>query len=166
MIFRWSKVIRCMIILGIIFMGEHPLLPGQMGQIKVMGKLLIPTAAGDKPYKCVLFITPAGIEIKCSIKIFQPFNLFDTPREAKIKVKTAEIEGLQYYENMIYISTHEPFWRKYRNILQHLYLRKYAGCFEYIYIEKWILVFKVDNPNDMGPKEKEFIKSICPEALF
>jgi hypothetical protein len=160
MILRWSKVIRCTIILGIIIMGEHLLLLGQMGKIKVVGKLLIPTASGDKPYNCVMVIKQEGIEIKCTMKIFQPLNQFDTPRQSKIRVNMADVDEVQIYENKIYISTLEPFWMQYRNILQHLYKNKYVGFHEYIYIEKWVLLFTVDNPADIGDKENEFIKSI------
>jgi hypothetical protein len=143
-----------LIIMVIILLMGHLL-----GEIKVTaGKLLIPTSAGEKPYNCVMVITQEGIEFKCTMKIFQPFNQFDTPRQAKIKVNTAEVEEVQIYMNKIYISTHEPFWRKYRNILQHLYLRKYAGCFEYRYIEKWILLFAVENPADMGAVGEALIK--------
>lgn len=145
-----------LIIMVIILLVGHLL-----GEIKATaGKLLIPTSAGEKPYNCVMIITKAGIEFKCTMKIFQPFNQFDTPRQAKIRVKAAEVEEVQIYENKIYISTLEPFWMQYRNILQHLYLRKYAGCLEYRYIEKWVLLFAVDNPDDMGAVGEALIKLI------
>lgn len=134
-----------LIIMIIILVGQL------LGEVKAAaGKLLIPTAAGEKPYNCVMVITQTGIEIECALKIFKPFNQFDAPKQAKIKVNTAEVEEVQIYMNKIYISTHEPFWRKYRNILQHLYHRKYAGCLEYRYIEKWVLLFALDNPADIG----------------
>lgn len=145
-----------LIIMVIILLVGHLL-----GEIKaISGKLLIPTSAGEKPYNCVMVITQEGIEIECTMKIFQHFNQFDTPKQAKIKVNTAEVEEVQIYENKIYISTLEPFWMQYRNILQHLYQSKYVGFCEHIYIDKWILLFAVDNPADMGAVGEALIKLI------
>jgi hypothetical protein len=132
-----------------------------LGEVKAAaGKLLIPTAGGEKPYNCVMVITRAGIEIECALKIFQPFNQFDAPKQTKIRVNTAEVEEIQIYKNKIYISTQKPFWKQYRNILQHLYQSKYVGFFEYIYIEKWVLLFALDNSADIGAVSEALITII------
>jgi hypothetical protein len=72
-------------------------------EIKAAGKLLIPTAAGEKPYKCIIFFTQREIRLECDKRIFQTFNLFDSPKQAKIKVNTAEVERIQIQKNMIFI---------------------------------------------------------------
>jgi hypothetical protein len=131
-----------------------------LGNIKVAGRLLIPTAGGEKPYNCVMVITRASIEIECALKIFQPFNQFDAPKQTKIRVNTAEVEEIQIYKNNIYISTQKPFWKQYRNILQHLYQSKYVGFFEYIHIEKWVLLFALDNSADIGAVSEALIAII------
>ena len=131
-----------------------------LGQVKAAGSLLIPTAGGKKVYKGVITITQAEIEIKCYKKIFRPFNVFDTPRQAKIKFSTAEIEELQINKNTIYIVTKESFSQRYRNIYFIVYKPRYAGLFSTINIKKFAFVFIVDNPADIVLMEKELIKLI------
>jgi hypothetical protein len=151
-----------LIIMVIILLVGHLL-----GEIKTTaGKLLIPTSVGEKSYNCIMVITQEGIEIECTMKIFQPFNQFDTPRQAKIKLNTADVEEVQIYMNKIYISTHESFWSQYRNILQHLYKSRYVGFHEYIYIDKWILLFAVDNPADMRAVGEALIKIIGGRCMI
>ena len=143
-----------LIVMVIVLVGQL------LGNIKVTGRLLIPTAGGEKPYNCVMVITQAGIEIECALKIFQPFNQFDATKQAKIMVNTAEVEEIQIYKNKIFISTQKPFWKQYRNILQHLYQSKYVGFFEYIHIEKWVLLFTLDNSADIGAVSEALIAII------
>ena len=122
--------------------------------------MLIPAAGGEKPYNGVIIITRTGIEIECALKIFQPFNQFEAPRQAKIRVNEEQVEEIHISKNKIYISTHEIFWKQYRNILQHLYHCRYIGVQEIIYVEKWVLLFIVDNPADIGAIREELIKII------
>lgn len=149
---RIKLLIVMMIILGVCQL---------LGEIKVKGKLLIPTATGEKPYKCVMVIKRTEIWIECALKIFQPFNQFDTPKQAKIIVSKAEVEKIYIHKNKIYISTHESFYKRYRNILHHLYEHKFVSFSDgFDAIEKWIIIFVVDNPADIGCIEEDLIKLI------
>jgi hypothetical protein len=139
------------------------LLTGQLlGQIKAKaaGKLIITTANGEKPYDAVITMTRAEIMIECAKKIFQPFNEFDAPKQAKIKVCTAEVEEIQIQENKIIIVTKDSFWKRYRNISTQVYKSKYHGFLYWSYIQKWALIFVVDNPADIGCIEDDLIKHI------
>lgn len=142
-----------MIALVMIFLAGH-----LFGQIKETGKLLIPTAGGNKPYKAVITITREEIVIECREKIFQLFNEFNAPKHRKIKVKTAELSRLYVFENKIYILTKDDFFFQYRNI--------FVRCWEIIGIHygpevRWAIVFTTDDPWAMGTKEaKELIKTI------
>jgi hypothetical protein len=115
-------------------------------EIKASGKLLIPTAAGEKPYTCVIVFTQDEIKLECDKRIFQAFNLFDTPKQAKIKVNTAEVEEIRIQQNKMFIITKESFWRQYRNISTQVYTWKYFGYWHFEQLQKWALIFIVDNP--------------------
>lgn len=134
-----------------------------LGEVKAAaGKLLIPTAGGEKPYNCVMVITLAGIEIECASKIFQPFNQFDTPKQAKIMMNTAEIEEIQIQnrKNKIYIITTDSFCIRHRNIFNRA--SKVIG-FEYLFpvtVENWALILTLDNPADIGAVGEALIKVI------
>ncbi len=158
MIFRWRKVIRCMIILGIIFMGEHPLLPGQMGQIKVVGKIVIPTASGEKAYKAVIKITQEEITIECRKKIFQLFNEFNTPWYQNLKVKTSEISNIKVSKNEIYLISEANFYQRYRHLFHQV--EKILRFFPYKSEMKNAIIFIMDNPADIGDREKKSIEYI------
>jgi hypothetical protein len=134
-----------------------------LGEVKTAtGKLLIPTAAGEKPYNCVMVITPAEIGIECTMKIFQPFNQFGTPRQAKIKMNTAEIEEIQVQnrKNRIYIITTDSFCIRYRNVFNRAYKNIGFQSLFPITKENWALIFTLDNPSDIGAVGEELIKVI------
>lgn len=169
MILRWSRGIRCTIILIIIFLSEHLLLLGQTGQtgqahqiqIKAAGQILIPTADGQKPYRAVITIRSGEILIECSIEIFQPFNKFDTPKQEEIKVNTAEVEkiciqGKQKKE--ILILPKEPLYKRYRHLFHPV--ERITGYIPYSVEKKDAIIFIMDNPADIGSTGERLIKSI------
>jgi hypothetical protein len=111
-------------------------------------------------YDAVITITRAEILIECDKKIFQPFNEFDVPKKAKIKVSMVEVEEIQIQKNKIFIATKESFWKRYRNISHHYYKSKYAGFLSWENIQIWVLIFVVDNPADIKAIGEELIKII------
>jgi hypothetical protein len=88
-----------------------------LGVTNVTGKLLIPTAEGIEPYKCVIVVTPSAIVLECEKKIFQPLNQFDSPKERKIKLNITEIQKVEIQSpaHRIYIITGDSFFMRYRN---------------------------------------------------
>jgi hypothetical protein len=136
------------------------ILTGQLsGEIKAAGKLLIPTAKGERQYCAVITFTRAEINIECKEKIFQPLNEFDVPKQAKIVVNTAEVEEIQIQKTKIIIVTKDSFWKRYRNIFTQVYKSKYHGFLYWSVIKKWALIFVVDNPAAIGAGE-ELIKVV------
>ena len=133
-----------------------------LGEIKAVGRILIPTANGEKPFKCLMVITPTGIEVECALKIFQPFNLFDAPKQAKIMVNTAEIEDIQVQiqENKIYIITTDSFCIRHRNIFNRAYKVIGFECLSPVTIENWALIFTLDNHADIEAVGEALIKII------
>ena len=145
------------IILVMIFMT------GQLsGNIEVAGKLLIPTAKGEKKYDAVITVTQTGIMIKCSKKIFQRFNEFDAPKQSKIKLNTAEVEEIQIQNQnkKIFIITKDFFTIRYRNVFNRA--TKIIGIRSLfpVTVEKWALIFVVDNPVDIKALGEALIKII------
>jgi hypothetical protein len=118
-----------------------------LGEIKAGGKLLIPTATGEKPYKCVMVITRAEIRLECDKRIFQPFNQFDTPKQAKLKVNTAEIYKIQINGNEILLIAKDPLYQRYRHLFHPIY-----RVVHFIPLEeekKEAIIFIMDNPADI-----------------
>ena len=142
-----SKGKMSVIVLVMVFMTGQLL-----GEINAAGKLLIPTAAGEKPYTCVILVTKAAIEIECNKNIFQPFNQFDAPKQAKIIINTAEVEEIQILnqKRKIYIVAKDSFTIRYRNVFNRI--SKIVG-FELVIspvtVENWALIFTGDNPDDI-----------------
>jgi hypothetical protein len=94
-------------------------LGGQLlGNIKVTGRLLIPTAEGQKPYKAVMVITRAVVRIECEKKIFQPFNL-DAPTQQRLKINASDLVRIEIdeRERKIYLITEHSFINRHRNII-------------------------------------------------
>ncbi len=109
-----------------------------------------------------MVITPAGIEIECALKIFQPFNQFNAPKQAIIRVNTAEIEEIQVQiqENKIYIITTGSFCIRYRNIFNRA--SKVIGIVSLFPVtkENWALIFTLNHPADIGAVGEALIKVI------
>jgi hypothetical protein len=142
-----------MTVLIIIFVSGHV-----YGQIKAAGKLLIPTAYGEKQYKAVIRITRSHIEIECKEKIFRLFNAFNTPRYRKLRVNTAEVREICVSKGKIFILPGDEFYRRYRNLFYPVW-----RILSYLYSiieEKMALIFIMDNPDDMGAAAKELLESI------
>jgi hypothetical protein len=130
------------------------------GEIKATGKLLIPSACGEKPYNCIIVVKEALIEIECTKKIFQPFNQFDAPKQTKIVINTEEIKELQmlHQNRKIYLVTDDSFSIRYRNVFNRV---SKIIAFDSLYpvnIENWALIFIVDNPEDIKTLGEELIK--------
>ena len=109
-------------VLVIILAVSNPVRPIKTAEIKATGKLLIPTADGKKPYKCVIVFTQTEISFECDKKIFQSFNLFDTPKQAAIKVSTAEVKRITLQGNRVIIFPEDSLYNRYRNLLNHVCL--------------------------------------------
>ncbi len=129
-----------------------------IGQIKAAGKLLIPTAYGEKQYKAVIRITRENIEIECSEKIFRLFNAFNTPRYRKLRVNTTEVSEICVSEGRIYILPNDEFYQRYRNLFYPVW--RMVSYLYFIIEEKMALIFILDNPADMGAAAKELLESI------
>lgn len=136
---------------------------GQLsGNVKVTGKLLIPTAKGEKKYRAVITFTRAEICIECYKKIFQPLNEFDTPKQAKIVINTAEVEEIQtqIQSNKIYIIPKDSYTIRYRNVFNRASKTIGVVSFIPITVENWALIFVVDNPVDIKTIGEALIKII------
>ncbi|MGD2086066.1 MAG: hypothetical protein PVH61_07775 [Candidatus Aminicenantes bacterium] len=107
-----------LIIMVIILVGQL------LGEVKAAaGKLLIPTAEGkEKPYRGAITITRAEILIECQEKIFQLFNDSNAPKQAKIRIDTAEVERISLQGNGVIIFPKAPLCNRHRNLLIHVWL--------------------------------------------
>lgn len=136
---------------------------GQLfGEITAPGKLIIPTAKGEKKYNAIITVTQTGIMIKCSKKIFQPFNEFDVPKQAKLLINTAEVEEIQIQpqNKKIFIITKESFTIRYRNIFNRASKVIGLEALFPVTVENWALILVVDNPADIKALGEELIKVI------
>jgi len=139
------------------------------GNIKITGKLLIPTTGGgEKSYKGVLTITRAKIRIECDQKIFQPFNKFDAPRQARLNIKASDLETIEIdeKEKRIYLRVENSFVSRYRNICT-LKSEFVTRSFNYpfgLFKEFWALVFAYEKPLDISFLDKKVLESINGRA--
>lgn len=132
------------------------------GNIKVTGKLLIPTAKGERMYDSVITFTRVEICIECLKEIFQPFNEFDSPKHAKIVVNTAEIEEIQIQiqNKKIFIITKDSFTIRYRNIFNRASKIIGIQSLSPVSVENWALIFVVENSDDIKTTGEALIKII------
>ncbi|NIM17294.1 MAG: hypothetical protein GTO45_35270 [Candidatus Aminicenantes bacterium] len=129
-----------------------------LGQIKAAGKLIIPSADGDKHFKAVIRITPTELEIECSEKIFRRFNAFHTPKYRKMRVNTMEISEICVSEGTIFILPEDDFYLRYRNLFNPVWrIVRFIPLDEE---EKMALIFIMDNPADIGSSGMELLDSI------
>ena len=137
-----------------------------LGEIKADGKLLIPTATGEKPYKCVMVITQVEIRLECDKKIFKLFNHFDAPKQARLKVSKADLTNIVIQGNNIYVETKDAFTILYRNVFNQS--NKFLG-YNLIFPkwkEVWVLIFNLDNPipADIVTAVNDLKKSLANDA--
>jgi len=132
------------------------------GEITAPGKLIIPTAKGEKGYDAVITVTQTEIIIKCSKKIFQPFNEFDAPKQSKINLNTAEVEEIQIQtqNKKIFIITNDSFTIRYRNIFNRASKDIGLVALFPVTVENWALILVVDNPADIKALGEALIKVI------
>ena len=133
-----------------------------LGEIKAAGRLLIPTATGEEPYKCVIVIKQTEILIECDRKIFQLFNHFDAPKRETLKLRMGDLTNIVIEKNNIYVETKDTFTIRYRNVFNRLY--KFLG-YNLIFPkweEVWVLIFTLDNPipNDIVAEVNYLKKSL------
>jgi len=121
------------------------ILAGQLlGEIKsAAGELLIPTAKGkEKPYRGIITITGTEILIECREKVFQLFNEPDAPKQAKIRMNTAEVERITLLRN--------------GNLLNRVWLISIGKV-----LEKLVFIFIFDSDiKSIGSNEKKLIDII------
>lgn len=137
------------------------LLTGQfLGEIKVTGKLLILTADGKKSYDAVITITQAEIMIECVKKIFQPFNVFEAPLQAKIKVSTAEIYQIQINKGKkeILLIAKDSLYQRYKHLFHPVW--RFVQYMPPEREEREALIFIMNTPVHIGCSEEELIKFI------
>jgi hypothetical protein len=137
------------------------LFTGQLiGGIRAAGKLLIPTANGEKLYNAVITIKRAEVMIECEKKIFQPFNEFDAPRQAKIKVNTAEIYKIEFNKkkNEIYLIAEDSLCQRFKHLLLPVW--KVIQWMPYHEEKKEAFIFTMNNPTDIDCIEEDLIKFI------
>jgi hypothetical protein len=139
------------------------LLTGQLlGDIKAAGKLLIPTAKGNKPYNAVIIITRALVRIECEKKIFQPFNL-DAPKQQRLNINASELVRIEIEqkEKKIYLRVENSFVSRYRNILnlesRFIHFTLVDG---HVFSEFWAIIFAYEKPLDIDILDKEVLNSI------
>ncbi len=128
------------------------------GQVRAAGKLVIPSADGNKPFKAVIRITPAELEIECSEKIFRRFNAFNTPTYGKMRVNTREISEICLCEGRIFIMPGDDFYQRYRNFFCPVY--RTVMFWPLVEEEKMALIFIMDNPADIGSSARDLLDSI------
>lgn len=131
-------------------------------EIKAAGKLLIPSAAGEKSYKGVLRITRAVIRIECDEKIFKPFNL-DEPGRKQLNIKASEIIKIEIdeKEKKIYLRVENSFVQRYRNIFNLVtWFSTYSIFSGDLYTEFWAIIFAYENPFNIGFLDREVLNSI------
>jgi len=131
--------------------------PLTSAEIKAAGKLLIPTANGEKLYKCVIVFTRTEIRLECDEKIFQSFNLFATPKQAAIKLSTTEIKRITLQGNWIVIFPEAPLCNRYRNLLNHVWLISLSKEWERLV---FIFVVERDSRQNMGSNAIKLINLI------
>ena len=131
-----------------------------LGEIKAAGKLLIPTANGEKRYDVIITITQKEIMIKCSKKIFQPFNEFDAPKQSKIRLKTAGIYKIQITKkgNEILLLDEGSLYKRYKHLFRPVW--RIIQYFPYEEERKEALQFIMDNPADIKAIGEQLIKVI------
>jgi len=139
------------------------------GNIKIGGRLLIPTAGGgQKSYKGVLTITRSLIRIESDKQIFQPFNQFESPKQKRLNINTSEVVKIEIdeKEKKIYLRVESSFISRYRNIL-NLESRHVGFSFEtgYIFREFWAIIFSYEKPLDIGFLDKKVLNSINQRAI-
>jgi hypothetical protein len=131
--------------------------------IKIPAKLLIPTAAGQKPYKAVITITRAVVRIDCEKKIFQPFNL-DTPRQQQLNINASDLVRIEIdeKEKKIYLRVENSFVDKYRNLfnLESRFVGFDIASYGHLYREFWAIIFSYEKSLDIGCLDKEILNSI------
>jgi len=135
------------------------ILAGQLlGEIKsAAGELLIPTAKGkEKPYRGIITITGTEILIECREKVFQLFNEPDAPKQAKIRMNTAEVERITLLRNGVVIFPKDPLYNRYRNLLNRVWLISIGKV-----LEKLVFIFIFDSDiKSIGSNEKKLIDII------
>lgn len=126
--------------------------------IKAAGKLLIPTAGGEKSYRGVITITRAEIKIECDKKIFQLLNEFNSPKTGEINVNTAEVEKVCLQEKTIFILPETNFHQRYRHLFHPC--ERLINVMYFIVEKKNAMIFIIDNPDDIDFLGKKVIKLI------
>jgi len=131
-----------------------------LGEIKARGKLSIASASGEKYYDVVITIKQAEIMIECEKKIFQPFNEFDAPKQAKIKVSTAEVYEIVFNKkkNEIYIIAEDSLYQRFKHLLLPVY--RIIRWFPYHEEKDEAFIIIINNPKDIGCIEEDLIKHI------
>ena len=136
------------------------ILVGQLsGEIKsAAGKILIPTAEGkEKHYRGVITITRAEILIECQEKIFQLFNESDAPKQAQIRMNTAEVKRINLQGNVVIIFPKAPLYNLYRNLLNRIWLLSIGKQREYLV---FIFVIDMEIYKNIGSNEEKLIDLI------
>ena len=149
-----------LIVIFIILVGQL------LGNIKVTGRLLIPTAEGQKPYKAVMVITRAVVRIECDKKIFQPFNL-DAPRQQRLNINASDLVRIEIdeRERKIYLRVKHFFIDRHRNIInQKVEFISITAYYGHLYKEFWAITFAYDKPLDIGYLDQKVIDSINHRA--
>jgi hypothetical protein len=130
------------------------------GETGVMGDFLIPDAEGGKAYRCVIVITQQEIVFECNKRIFQPFNLFEAPKQTKIQLSMSLVTDIEIHNksDMIYITTHDSFYIRYKNYFNAIY--------DGIWMPKegWALLCIIDKHSDtlvLGKELKRIIGARC-----
>jgi len=131
-----------------------------LGEIRVPGKLIIPTANGEKRYDVIITITKTEMMIECAKKIFQPFNEFDAPKQSKIRLKMAEIYKIQVSKkgNEILLLDEGSLCQRYRHLFRPVW--KITRFFPYEEERKEALIFIIDKPADIKAIGEALIKII------
>jgi hypothetical protein len=137
-----------------------------LGVTKVRGKFMIPTAEGDKSYRCLFIITQLTVMIECEEKIFQPLNQFEIPKTAKMKFALAEVNKIEIQDkaNTIYFIMENSFYKRFRNYFHQAYL--FHSVFETEIKVTPVLFFIIENNEEMNVMGKELRKLLGERCRF
>jgi hypothetical protein len=151
--------VRKLVIIILILILTVGLLLG-LKQVKATGKILIPTAIGNRSYKATFTITKDKIEIECRKKIFRCFNDFESPMYRKLEFNTEDIEEITIDKNNILIFPCQSLYQRYRNIFHPI--MKFLGFFSSspYYTEMQGIIFTLDNVDHVKAEFDKFFKVI------
>jgi hypothetical protein len=123
-------------------------------QIRIPGHFLLPTADGSSEHKGCLIFTPSEIIITCHDKIFQQFNMINTPKSKEIRLERKKVSDVFRSGTTIYIKPGDKLLNQYR----HLYHERCKGFFYLEPVEEQVIIFEAEDKFHFSHDSNEIIK--------